>query len=134
MVTQNVYLARAMADMLHTHSDSPRASITENAQFRFLRKVIRSFTRPHSRIFNRFVKKKYQERHSDEYVPLYESVRRKHRSDRIESVLENSSEAKRSIEDVDRKLSEHRKSTLIWQTVSVIISILSLTFGVISSV
>lgn len=134
MLTSSLRLRSSAVKRMFEQLERSTSALYPSSTSRLLCEGVRLNRWAYLRIFNESVKQKYQDRHHEEYVPLYESARKEHRSNRIGSLLEATSETERKIEQVNRELSEQRSSTRFWQTISIIISILSLLFGVISSV
>ncbi|TKX86347.1 hypothetical protein EXE43_08820 [Halorubrum sp. SS5] len=86
----------------------------------------------HFTLIGEYIKNKYQSRHFNEYVPLYESAREEHRSNRIDSILDATSETEEGVENLRKELIQQRESARFWRLVSVIISLLSLALGAAS--
>ena len=83
-------------------------------------------------LIGEYIRQKYQSRHYNEYVPLYNSARKQHRSSRIDSLVETTSKTEKEVEVVREELVEKRKSAQFWRAISILISILSLALGVVS--
>lgn len=86
----------------------------------------------HFTLFEEYITNKYQDRHINEYVPLYESAREEHRSSRIDLILDTTSETGKEVENLRKQLTQQRESTRFWRLVSIIISVLSLALGTLS--